>query len=104
MGVNFFRVPVEMLEKVLDAIVKVRLTNEGTAEDNKLLEDFELNDEGRIAKIASRYMCEERELRDQLAEYGLTPEEMRQNKTMGDLMKGRTTNTPVPIKKMVNGE
>lgn len=104
-GFNFFRVPIEMVGSVLDAIAKVRLENGVDRQASKLLEDYELNDEGRIAKLARTYKYEERELPlKALAEWGVTPDIMREYKCMGDFMKGRVTDTPIPIRKQVNGE
>lgn len=104
-GFNFFRVPIEAVGKVLDAIVKVRIEPGMDSQATKLLERYELNDEGRIAKLAGKYMFEERELPlKELAEWGVTPDTMREHKCMGDFMKGRLTDTPIPIRKQVNGE
>lgn len=69
-----------------------------------MLNRYRLNDEGRNARVAERYKFEERELLDPLAEYGITPDTMRENKEMANLMKGYATNTPVTIYKTINGE
>lgn len=104
-GFNFFRVPIEAVGKVLDAIIKVRIEPGMDSQATKLLERYELNDEGRIAKLVGKYMFEERELPlKELAEWGVTPDTMREHKCMGDFMKGRLTDTPIPIRKQVNGE
>lgn len=104
-GFSIFRVPIEAVGSVLDAIVKVRIENGNDREATKMLERYELNDQGRIAKLARTYKYEERELPlKALAEWGVTPEIMREYKCMGDFMKGRVTDTPIPIRKQVNGE
>ncbi len=104
-GFSFFRVPVEAVGKVLDAIIQVRIENGTDPQAIKVLEKYELNDEGRIAKLAGRYMFEERELPlKELAEWGVTADTLREYKCMGDFMKGRLTDTPIPIRKQVNGE
>ena len=104
-GLKLFRAPIERLEELFDTIIKVHIDEQGTAADRRLLERFELNDEGRIAKLAGKYMFEEKELPlKELAEWGVTPDTMREYKCMGDFMKGRITDTPIPVKKQVNGE
>lgn len=104
-GFSIFRVPIEAVGSVLDAIVKVRIENGTDRDATKMLERYELNDEGRIAKLAQTYKYEERELPlKELAEWGVTPDVMREYKCMGDFMKGRVTDTPIPIRKQVNGE
>lgn len=104
-GLKVFRTPVDAVDKLLNAIVKIYIEENGTNEDRQLLTDSELNDDGRIAKMPSGYKFEERTLPvKELAEWGVTPEIMRENKCMGDFMKGRVTDNPIPIRKMVNGE
>lgn len=56
---------------------------------------YRLNDEWRNARVAERYKLEEREILDHLAEYGLTPDTMRENQKMSNLMKGYTTTSAI---------
>lgn len=39
-----------MADRVLSALVKVRIEESGTRADQKLLDDYRLNDEGRNAR------------------------------------------------------
>lgn len=103
-GFDFFRVPVDMADRVLSALVKVRIEESGTRADQKLLDDYRLNDEGRNARQGETYSFEERELTDSLTELGLTPGQLRDAHEMGNLMKGYITSTPLPIYKEINGE
>lgn len=93
-----------MADRVLSALVKVRIEESGTRADQKLLDDYRLNDEGRNARQAETYSFEERELTDSLTELGLTPGQLRDAHEMGNLMKGYITSTPLPIYKEINGE
>ena len=86
-----------MADRVLSALVKVRIEESGTRADQKLLDDYRLNDEGRNARQAETYSFEERELTDSLTELGLTPGQLRDAHEMGNLMKGYITSTPLPI-------
>ena len=76
-----------MADRVLSALVKVRIEESGTRADQKLLDDYRLNDEGRNARQAETYSFEERELTDSLTELGLTPGQLRDAHEMGNLMK-----------------
>ena len=51
-----------MADRVLSALVKVRIEESGTRADQKLLDDYRLNDEGRNARQAETYSFEERAL------------------------------------------
>ena len=75
-----------MADRVLPALVKVRIEESGTRADQKLLDDYRLNDEGRNARQAETYSFEERELTDSLTELGLTPGQLRDAHEMGNLM------------------
>ena len=91
-----------MADRVLSALVKVRIEESGTRADQKLLDDYRLNDEGRNARQAETYSFEERELTDSLTELGLTPGQLRDAHEMGNLMKGYITSTPLPIYKEIS--
>lgn len=65
----------------------------------------ELNDEGRIAKLARRYKFDEHQLPwKDLNALGLDKETLFNNHCMGELLKGRITSTALPISKEINGE
>ena len=71
----------------------------------KLVENSELNDEGRIAKLARRYKFDEHQLPwKDLNALGLDKETLFNNHCMGELLKGRITSTALPISKEINGE
>lgn len=103
LGMDFFRVPIDQIGRVLDSIVKIEL-DRGTRADRRTLERFKLNDEGRYEKYADKYLFEERELLDGLAALGISPEEMKKNSDMHNLMKGYVTNNPVDIRKKVGNQ
>ena len=70
----------------------------------KEISDYELNNEGRIAKFADRYKFEERELPwDQIQALGLNKEILLENQSMGDFLKGRIPNKLVPLKHKMDG-
>ncbi|MFR7647273.1 MULTISPECIES: DUF4099 domain-containing protein [Alistipes] len=95
---------IEKLDRALDSIIQVR---EGKDQDGSLakeVSDYELNNEGRIAKFADRYKFEERELPwDQIQALGLNKEILLENQSMGDILKGRIPNKLVPLKHKVDG-
>ena len=72
----------------------------------KLVENSELNDEGRIAKLARSGIslmstnCRGKNLNA----LGLDKETLFNNHCMGELLKGRITSTALPISKEINGE
>lgn len=102
---GFFLIPIKLLEKTLDAIVKVRQGEDPGAEGKKLIENSELNDEGRIAKLAKRYKLDEHEIPwAELNAMGITKEGLLSAKCMGEILKGWITSVPIPIYKEVNGE
>ena len=104
LGWSFFRIGTEKLDRILDSIIQVR---EGKDQDGSLakeVSDYELNNEGRIAKFADRYKFEERELPwDQIQALGLNKEILLENQSMGDILKGRIPNKLVPLKHKVDG-
>ena len=70
-----------------------------------MVENCELNDEGRIAKLARRYKFDEHQLPwKDLNALGLDKETLFSNHCMGELLKGRITSTALPISKEINGE
>lgn len=88
---------------MLDCIIQIR---EGKDQDGSLAKEvanYELNNEGRIAKFADRYKFEERELPwDQIHALGLNKEILLENQSMGDILKGRIPNKLVPLKHKVD--
>ena len=74
-------------------------------EGKKLVENSELNDEGRIAKLARRYKFDEHQLPwKELAALGVDKQLLFDNHCMGEMLKGRITSMAFPISKEVNGE
>ena len=70
----------------------------------KLVENSELNDEGRIAKLARRYKFDEHQLPwKELSALGVDKQLLFENHCMGEMLKGRITSTAFPISKEVNG-
>ena len=59
---SFFLVPLVMLDKVLNAVIQIRKGEDPGPEGKKMVENCELNDEGRIAKLARRYKFDEHQL------------------------------------------
>ena len=59
---SFFLVPLVLLEKTLNAVVQIRKGEDPGVDGKKLVENSELNDEGRIAKLARRYKFDEHQL------------------------------------------
>ena len=51
-----------MLDKVLNAVIQIRKGEDPGPEGKKMVENCELNDEGRIAKLARRYKFDEHQL------------------------------------------
>lgn len=99
---RILRIPFAMIGKALDAIIRV--SREGSREAERLIAGYELNREGRNAKVAERYAFEERELPlDELAEFGYTPQALRDAQSMGRLMKGYLTE-PLPLYKEIEGK
>ena len=52
---SFFLVPLVMLDKVLNAVIQIRKGEDPGPEGKKMVENCELNDEGRIAKLTRQY-------------------------------------------------
>lgn len=102
---SFFLVPLAVLEKTLNAVIQIRKGEDPGADGKKLVENCELNDEGRIAKLARRYKFDEHQLPwKDLNALGLDKETLFNNHCMGELLKGRITSTALPISKEINGE
>ena len=102
---SFFLVPLVMLDKVLNAVIQIRKGEDPGPEGKKMVENCELNDEGRIAKLARRYKFDEHQLPwKDLNALGLDKETLFNNHCMGELLKGRITSTALPISKEINGE
>ena len=102
---NFFLVPLVMLDKVLNAVIQIRKGEDPGPDGKKLVENCELNNEGRIAKLARRYKFDEHQLPwKDLNALGLDKETLFNNHCMGELLKGRITSTALPISKEINGE
>lgn len=102
---SFFLVPLVMLDKVLNAVIQIRKGEDPGPDGKKMVENCELNDEGRIAKLARRYKFDEHQLPwKDLNALGLDKETLFNNHCMGELLKGRITSTALPISKEINGE
>lgn len=102
---SFFLVPLVLLEKTLNAVVQIRKGEDPGVEGKKLVENSELNDEGRIAKLARRYKFDEHQLPwKELAALGVDKQLLFDNHCMGEMLKGRITSMAFPISKEVNGE
>ena len=102
---SFFLVPLLLLEKTLNAVVQIRKGEDPGVEGKKLVENSELNDEGRIAKLARRYKFDEHQLPwKELAALGVDKQLLFDNHCMGEMLKGRITSMAFPISKEVNGE
>lgn len=103
-GLKFFRVPVEVADDILNRLVSIYEEGKGTPEDQQLTERYRLNDEGLYFRQAFRYKFQENELFDGLAALGIRPEDLRDRQELGNLMKGYLTDTPLPLRKQVNGK
>lgn len=102
---SFFLVPLAVLDKTLNAVIQIRKGEDHGPDGKKLVENSELNDEGRIAKLARRYKFDEHQLPwKDLNALGLDKETLFNNHCMGELLKGRITSTALPISKEINGE
>ena len=102
---SFFLVPLVLLEKTLNAVVQIRKGEDTGAEGKKLVENSELNDEGRIAKLARRYKFDEHQLPwKELSALGIDKQLLFDNHCMGEMLKGRITSKAFPITKEINGE
>ena len=102
---SFFLIPFALLEKTLNAVIQIRKGEDPGADGKKLVENSELNDEGRIAKLARRYKFDEHQLPwKDLNALGLDKETLFNNHCMAELLKGRITSTALPISKEINGE
>lgn len=102
---SFFLVPLAVLDKTLNAVIQIRKGEDPGSDGKKLVENSELNDEGRIAKLARRYKFDEHQLPwKDLNALGLDKETLFNNHCMGELLKGRITSTALPISKEINGE
>lgn len=102
---SFFLVPLAVLDKTLNAVIQIRKGEDPGPDSKKLVENSELNDEGRIAKLARRYKFDEHQLPwKDLNALGLDKETLFNNHCMGELLKGRITSTALPISKEINGE
>ena len=102
---SFFLVPLVLLEKTPNAVVQIRKGEDPGAEGKKLVENSELNDEGRIAKLARRYKFDEHQLPwKELGALGIDKQILFDNQCMGEMLKGRITSKAFPITKEVNGE
>ena len=102
---SFFLVPLVLLDKTLNAVVQIRKGEDPGAEGKKLVENSELNDEGRIAKLARRYKFDEHQLPwKELSALGIDKQLLFDNHCMGEMLKGRITSKAFPISKEVNGE
>ena len=104
-SLSFFLVPRVLLEKTLNAVVQIRKGEDPGVEGKKLVENSELNDEGRIAKLARRYKFDEHQLPwKELGALGIDKQLLFDNQCMGEMLKGRITSKAFPITKDVNGE
>ena len=93
------------MDKTLNAVIQIRKGEDPGPDGKKLVENSELNDEGRIAKLARRYKFDEHQLPwKDLNALGLDKETLFNNHCMGELLKGRITSTALPISKEINGE
>ena len=102
---SFFLVPFALLDKTLNAVIQIRKGEDPGPDGKKLVENSELNDEGRIAKLARRYKFDEHQLPwKDLNALGLDKETLFNNHCMGEFLKGRITSTALPISKEINGE
>ena len=102
---SFFLVPLVLLEKTLNAVVQIRKGEDPGVEGKKLVENSELNDEGRIAKLARKYKFDEHQLPwKELGALGIDKQILFDNQCMGEMLKGRITSKAFPITKDVNGE
>lgn len=102
---SFFLVPLAVLDKTLNAVIQIRKGEDPGPDGKKPVENSELNDEGRIAKLARRYKFDEHQLPwKDLNALGLDKETLFNNHCMGELLKGRITSTALPISKEINGE
>ena len=102
---SFFLIPLAVLDKTLNAVVQIRKGEDPGVEGKKLVENSELNDEGRIAKLARRYKFDEHQLPwKELAALGVDKQLLFDNHCMGEMLKGRITSMAFPISKEVNGE
>ena len=102
---SFFLVPLAVLDKTLNAVIQIRKGEDPGPDGKKMVENCELNDEGRIAKLARRYKFDEHQLPwKALNALGLDKETLFNNHCMGELLKGRITSTALPISKEINGE
>lgn len=102
---SFFLVPLAVLDKTLNAVIQIRKGEDPGPDGKKLVKNSELNDEGRIAKLARRYKFDEHQLPwKDLNALGLDKETLFNNHCMGELLKGRITSTALPISKDINGE
>ena len=101
---SFFLIPLAVLEKTLNAVIQIRKGEDPGPEGKKLVENSELNDEGRIAKLARRYKFDEHQLPwKELSALGVDKQLLFENHCMGEMLKGRITFTAFPISKEVNG-
>ena len=101
---SFFLIPLAVLEKTLNAVIQIRKGEDPGPEGKKLVENSELNDEGRIAKLARRYKFDEYQLPwKELSALGVDKQLLFENHCMGEMLKGRITSTAFPISKEVNG-
>jgi len=101
---SFFLIPLAVLEKTLNAVIQIRKGEDPGPEGKKLVENSELNDEGRIAKLARRYKFDEHQLPwKELSALGVDKQLLFENHCMGEMLKGRITSTAFPISKEVNG-
>ena len=102
---SFFLVPLAVFDKTLNAVIQIRKGEDPGADRMNLVENSELNDEGRMAKLARRYKFDEHPLPwKDLNALGLDKETLFNNHCMGELLKGRITSTALPISKEINGE
>ena len=102
---SFFLIPLVLLEKTLNAVVQIRKGEDPGVEGKKLVENSELNDEGRIAKLARRYKFDEHQLPwKELSALGIDKQLLFENHCMGEMLKGRITSKAFPITKEINGE
>lgn len=101
---SFFLIPLAVLEKTLNAVIQIRKGEDPGPEGKKLVENSELNDEGRIAKLARRYKFDEHQLPwKELSALGVDKQLLFENHCMGEMLKGRITSTAFPISKEVDG-
>ena len=59
---SFFLVPLAVLDKTLNAVIQIRKGEDPGPDGKKLVENSELNDEGRIAKLTRQYKFDEHQL------------------------------------------